>query len=203
MLRRHHKSSHMSFFRRIVSNARGKSIPSISITYVYRWHFEASHRCQHATPTVDHPLWGGERNSFTWTEIQCNAIRDTVFHRVVSSTSSLRLLRGPSGLPGFRSATNTSTYSGRCFSETSLNMLAMSLDCSAGAYFRSSPRIQSHPHPLLLLSLANAVSASLAVIGESSDFGEPSNISTPCSIPSWNWFSRCFATIDGTLSLSQ
>ena len=74
-----------------------------------------------------------------------------------------------------------------CISNTSLNM-------SAG--------INPYPITLLLLSLQNAVSTSLAVIGESIDFGEPSNMSTPCSTPSWNWFSKCFATIDETLCLS-
>ena len=56
-----------------------------------------------------------------------------------------------------------------------------------GRYFRSSPGIESYPHALLLLlSLANEVSTSLALIGESSNFGEPSNMSMPCSIPSGN-----------------
>ena len=36
-----------SFSRRIVSNASDRSIPSISITYLYRWHLATSHRCPH------------------------------------------------------------------------------------------------------------------------------------------------------------
>ena len=83
-------------------------------------------------------------------------------------------------------------------------MSAMSLETSAGASLRRSRGIESFPHALLLvlLILANVVSTSLAVIGESIDFGEPSSMSTSCSTPSWNWFSKCFATIEETLSLS-
>ena len=62
-----------SLCRRTIANARDKSISSISITYLYRWHFAASHRCPHATSTVDHPrrkpLWDGEKKSFTGSEI--------------------------------------------------------------------------------------------------------------------------------------
>ena len=48
----------------------------------------------------------------------------------------------------------------------------------------------------------NTVITSAAVIGESSDYGGPSNMLTPCSTPSWNWFSKCFAMINDTLYLS-
>ena len=54
-----------SFSRRIVSNALDVSIPSISITYLCRWHLATSHRCPHITSAVDcprrNPFWNGER----------------------------------------------------------------------------------------------------------------------------------------------
>ena len=37
------------FFRRIVSNGRDKSIYCILVTYSYRWHLAASHRCPDAS----------------------------------------------------------------------------------------------------------------------------------------------------------
>ena len=107
-----------SFSRQIVSDARDMSIPSISITYLYRWHLATSHRCPHITSAVDrprrNPLWGGERKSSTLSEIRCSVIRDNVLRRVVSSTIDLKLFRGPSGLPGFCSdiSTPVPTFSG-------------------------------------------------------------------------------------------
>ena len=82
-----------SFPRRIVSNARDRSIPSISITFLYRWHLATSHRYPHTTSAVDcpcpHPLWEGERKSSTLSEICCSVISDIVLRRVVSSTIGL------------------------------------------------------------------------------------------------------------------
>ena len=51
------------------------------------------------------------------------------------------LFIGPSGLSSFCSASSTlvHTSSRRCFSKTSLNMTAMCLESSAGAYFRRLP----------------------------------------------------------------
>ena len=53
-----------SFSRRIVSNACDRSIPSVSIMYLYRWHLATSHRCPHITSAVDcprqNPLWDGQ-----------------------------------------------------------------------------------------------------------------------------------------------
>ena len=61
-----------SFSRGIVSNARDRSMPSISITYLYRWHLATSHRCPHITSAVGrprrNPLWDGERKSSTLSE---------------------------------------------------------------------------------------------------------------------------------------
>ena len=142
-----------SVYQRIVSNARDKSIPTISIAYL----IVSSYRCPHTTSSVDrprrNPLWDGERKSFTWSEIRCNVMTHKVFRRVVRSTFGIGLFRGTSGLPGFCSAISipVPTSSGRCFSKTSLNMSAVSLKSSAGTYFRRSPGIESHPHALAVV----------------------------------------------------
>ena len=108
-----------SYFRRIASNAFEKSISSISIPYLYRWHFAASHRRPHSSSTVDRPrrkpLCGGERKSFTLSEIRCEVRRDNVFLRVVSSSIGIRLFRGPSDMPGFCSAISTTVLTVSCF----------------------------------------------------------------------------------------
>ena len=107
-----------SFSRRIVSNARDRSIPSISITSLYRWHLATSHRCPHITSAVDrprrNPLLDGERKSSTLSEIRCSVISENILRRVVSSTVGLKLFRRQSGLPGFCSAISTPvpTFSG-------------------------------------------------------------------------------------------
>ena len=94
-----------SFSRRIVCD---RSIPSISITYLYRWHLATSHRCPHITPAVDSPrwnqLWDGERKSSTLSEIRFSVIKDYVLRRVVSSTIGLMLFRGLNGLPCYQYA---------------------------------------------------------------------------------------------------
>ena len=102
---------------------------------------------------------------------------DKVCRRVVSRTIVLRLFKGTIYLPGFCRAIShfVPISSGICFSKTSLNMSSMSLESSSG--------IESYPHVLLLLSLANAVSTYLSAIGESIDFGKPLNMLTSCSTP--------------------
>ena len=75
-----------SFSRRIVSNARERSIPSISTTYLYRWHLATSHR--------RNPLWDGERKSSTLSEIRCSMLRDNVLRRVDSSSTGLKIFSG-------------------------------------------------------------------------------------------------------------
>jgi len=56
-----------SFSRRNVLNARDRSIPSISITYLYCWHIATCYRCSRIKSAVDHPrrnpLWDGERKN--------------------------------------------------------------------------------------------------------------------------------------------
>ena len=161
-----------SFSWRIVSNAHDRSIPSISITYLYCWHLATSHRCPHITSAVDCPrrnaLWDGERKSSTLSEIRYSVIRYNVLCRVVSSSIGLKPFRGPCSLPGFckcyQYPSPVPTFNGWCFFKTLLN---------ASAYFRSSLGIESYPQAWLLLSLANAITTSAAVIGESSDFGGP------------------------------
>ena len=101
-----------SFFPRIISNARGKSIPGISMTYLYRWHFATSHRCPHTTSAVERPRWGDERKSFTLSEIRCNVIRDNIFRRVISSTVVLitmnsNLIDGISGMENLLTESGT------------------------------------------------------------------------------------------------
>ena len=125
-----------SYFRRIASNAFEKSISSISIPYLYRWHFAASHQRPNSSSTVDRPrrkpLCGGERKSFTLSEIRCDVRRDNAFLRVVSSSIGLRLFRGPSDMPGFCSAISTTVLTVSCFcSAISATVLTVSCFCSA------------------------------------------------------------------------
>ena len=55
------------FFWRIVSNSRDKSIHSILVTYSYRWHFAASHRCPDASCSFQRQLdfYGKHTSSIT------------------------------------------------------------------------------------------------------------------------------------------
>ena len=133
---RNERKTSRSYFRRIASNAFEKSISSIAIPYLYRWHFAASHRRPHSSSTVDRPrrkpLCGGERKSFTLSEIRCEVRRDNVFLKVVSSSIGIRLFRGPSDMPGFCSAISTTVLTVSCFcSAISTTVLTVSCFCSA------------------------------------------------------------------------
>ena len=155
-----------SFSRRIVWNARDRSRPSISITYLYRCHLATSHRCPQITSAVDrprrNPLWDGETKSSTLSEIRCSV----------------------------RFAGFLQCYQYPCSFVQRLMFLENIVICVGDEYGKvgrcvlqkfSWNRVVLQAR--LLLSLANGVTIA-AVIGESSDFGGPSNMLKPCPTPS-------------------